>query len=89
MKFAKRELGEGRFSFVTPTALSKHAVVRNKVRRRLRAIVRSLMSIPYPPFDVVLFAYKGAEDLSFADLEAVVCELLQRAHIHFYKKTLL
>src|SRR6266508_3670536 len=58
-----------------------NAVARNRVRRRLREIVRRLMG-PLPAgWDLVLSARPAAAAAAYAELEAAVRELLGRAKL--------
>lgn len=57
------------------------AVVRNRVRRRLRALVASLAPERLRPgFDYVLIARPGAELRSYQDLAADLGQALDRVH---------
>lgn len=55
------------------------AVVRNRVKRRLREIAR-LSSIK-PGWDIVLIARPGAAAASYADLDRATADLLGRARL--------
>lgn len=55
------------------------AVRRNRVRRRLRAIVRSYD--PAPGSDVVIKADRGVTGRNFQDLDHVVRTALERAGV--------
>ena len=57
------------------------AVVRNRVRRRLREIVRAEMPGWRRGCDVILSARAGAADATFAELGATVRELARRARL--------
>ncbi|MFN3648419.1 MAG: ribonuclease P protein component [Armatimonadota bacterium] len=57
------------------------AVVRNRVRRRLREIVRALLPEWKQGFDAVLVARSAAAEAEFAELEAAVRELARRARL--------
>lgn len=70
------ELGHNRYGFVTSKRLGG-AVVRNRVRRRLREIVRECPETA--GHDVVLSAKTTAPDASFDDLRLAVVELFSRA----------
>ncbi len=77
------DLGAGevaRFGF-TVTKKIGDAVVRNRIKRRLREAVRhSASPFAHPDFDYVLFARNGALDRRFADLQSDVQVALQRVH---------
>jgi len=56
-----------------------NAVVRNRVRRRLRAIVRARPELLVPPYDYVIIAVPAAAGAEFATLQSEVTELLAQA----------
>jgi ribonuclease P protein component len=56
-----------RFGFVVGGIVSKKAVVRNLIKRRLRAIARQMPSPP-PAYDLVLIAQRSATQASFQQL---------------------
>ena len=67
-----------RFGFTVGRPLGK-AVVRNRVKRRLREAVRSLPVVP--GWDLVLNARRGAEEADYRRLRSVVAELMGRAGV--------
>ena len=67
-----------RFGFTVGRPLGK-AVVRNRVKRRLREAVRSLPVVP--GWDLVLNARRGAEEADYHRLRSVVAELMSRAGV--------
>jgi ribonuclease P protein component len=67
-----------RFGFAVGKRVGK-AVVRNRVKRRLREIVRSLH--PVGGWDVVIIARPAAADADFASLSAAVRSLFSRARL--------
>jgi ribonuclease P protein component len=71
------EAGTGlRFGF-TVTKKVGNAVVRNRIRRRLRAAVRAAATrLPHPPMDLVLLARREAISLDFA---VIVADILRAA----------
>jgi ribonuclease P protein component len=58
-----------------------NAVVRNRVRRRLREVVRVQWPNVVPGWDVVFAAREPLREAEFADIQAAVSTLLQRAHL--------
>lgn len=56
-----------------------NAVVRNRVRRRLKAIARGLCI--GPGWDIVVMARQGAGGLSYSDLRDEVAVLVNRAKL--------
>lgn len=79
---AVRALANGlplsRFGFAVGKRVGK-AVVRNRVKRRLREIVRSLH--PVGGWDVVIIARPASADADFASLSAAVRSLFGRARL--------
>ncbi|MEK6691783.1 MAG: ribonuclease P protein component [Nitrospirota bacterium] len=55
------------------------AVKRNRVKRRLREIMRELLRSIQGGFDLVFVARKGTEDMNFNDLKDRAKELILRA----------
>jgi ribonuclease P protein component len=71
---------EPRFGFTVSKKVGG-AVVRNRVRRRLRALVSALEPERLrPAFDYVLIARPGAEQRSYQDLAADLGQALDRVH---------
>ncbi len=59
---------ETRFAIVVGHTVSKKAVIRNRLRRRLREIVRMRLPHLVPGFDVVLIVRSPAIKKTFAEL---------------------
>ena len=55
------------------------AVTRNRVKRRIREIVRRRLGRLRPGFDLVLVARGQGAQAAYADLDAAVATLLRRA----------
>jgi len=53
------------------------AVVRNKLKRRMRAVILSLM--PLPKYQIVIVAKEKAGELSFDEIKADITRLLTKA----------
>ena len=81
---AARRPGEGvcRVAFVVGTKVSKDAVVRNRLRRRMREVVRLVFAGMSPGFDVMVSA-KGvaAGRLEYAAVADEVLALLRKAGV--------
>ncbi len=78
LRTVPNRLLHNRYGFVTSKHLGK-AVVRNRVRRRLREGVRSLTT--RPGWDVVISARVRAAQADFQHLKAAIANLFARAGI--------
>lgn len=58
-----------------------NAVVRNRVKRRLREIIRQQLNHIRPGFDLLLIAKTAAVTASYNDLERAINQLLMRAGV--------
>ncbi|MFP3974716.1 MAG: ribonuclease P protein component [Dehalococcoidia bacterium] len=72
-------LSFSRFGFVISKRTHKKAVVRNRVKRRMREVVR-LNSIE-PGWDVVFIARKGSIEADYNKIEGAILDLLRRAKL--------
>lgn len=70
--------GVSRVGVITGKRLGK-AVIRNKVRRRLKAIMQQAYSRLPAGWDFLLLARKPIVDASYQEMEAAVLTLLRRA----------
>lgn len=61
--------------------VSKKAVVRNRIRRRLAEILRPRLTTAAPGWDIVLSVHTDISTLSAADLTAHVSRALDRAGV--------
>lgn len=71
------DLPESRFGFSIKKALGG-AVVRNRIRRRVREIVRLHCREMAPGWDVVIHPKSGVAEAPFAALSAELTQLLRR-----------
>ena len=78
LRLIENGLARNRYGFVTGRGIGK-AVVRNKVRRRLREAVRSL---PLKGgWDVVVIARRSAADATYRELRESLASLVARAGV--------
>jgi ribonuclease P protein component len=72
----KKGLDKGLFSVVVPKAVAKNAVVRNKVKRRVRALLKEC--IPSSPLLTAIFVKKGATALSIDEYRSELSQLMSK-----------
>jgi ribonuclease P protein component len=68
-KFLETKLKESRFAFIVSKKVSRKAVVRNKVKRRLSEIVRERIKELSKNIDGVFIALPGIEKESFQSIK--------------------
>jgi len=78
LRWMRTDRPESRIGLSTPRTLGG-AVQRNRIRRRLRELVRSRVERIGPGWDLLLIARPAAADASHAELGAAVDALLDRS----------
>jgi ribonuclease P protein component len=68
-----------RYGFVVSKKVSQSAVVRNKVKRRMKEIVRARAGTHLHTYDVVVVARKASASAAFAELKSNLTAALHRA----------
>ena len=80
LAFLRNELEYSRFGFVVSKRLGK-AVVRNKIKRRIREATRLKMSQIKPGFDIVLIARNRINQASYLEVSQSLEHLLKAADL--------
>ena len=78
IRFLANDLDYSRFGFLVSKRIG-NAVVRNKVKRRLREAVRSIQI--KAGWDALFIARKGSERANFQDLKQATTNLLRRSSL--------
>jgi ribonuclease P protein component len=78
MRYRRNDLGMTRYGISTGKRIGS-AVVRNKVRRRLRTILRRVGADVEPGWDILLVARAAAATTSQAELDSALTGLLASA----------
>ncbi|MCX6765195.1 MAG: ribonuclease P protein component [Candidatus Nealsonbacteria bacterium] len=78
VKFAGNNLKDSRFGFIVSTKVSKKAVVRNKIKRILRAALKSELKDIKKGVDAVIITSPGIE---INDLNIKIEKLLEKAKL--------
>ncbi|NQV90636.1 ribonuclease P protein component [Candidatus Uhrbacteria bacterium] len=81
MKFRKNGLETSRFAVVVGTKVSKKAVVRNRLKRQVRAIIHDRLTVITPGYDVLLFMKKEILEKDFKEIEGQVLQSLKKAKL--------
>ena len=81
LKIIKNNLGLIRFGFIVSQKVSKKATVRNRIKRRLRAIAGREVKKNKRGFDILFIVLPGLEKKKFQDVEKIINKLLQKTRI--------
>lgn len=81
LKKVKNNLQWMRIGFVVSQKISKKAVERNKIKRKLRETVRANLDKIIPGYDIVFFTKKGIEKEEFSEIKNSVEKLLRQAKL--------
>ncbi len=81
IKLKENNLDVSRFGFVVGVKVSKKAVKRNLVKRRLREVVKDKLKDIKPGFDVILIIRPAALDLKLDELKEKTIKSLTKAHL--------
>jgi ribonuclease P protein component len=79
LKTAKNNFKNSRFAFVVSQKVSKKATLRNKVRRKLRELVKAKVKKIKKGKDLILVAVPGLEKKDFWEIEETVNKLFKKA----------
>jgi|SRR5687768_14466787 len=82
VKAVRNGLEGTRVGFVVSTKVSKRAVLRNKIKRRMREIVRKREVKLLAGVDIVFLAKVEALTMPFADVERSIDDVLGRAGLY-------
>ena len=81
LKFLQNSLDVARIGFVVSQKVSKKAFLRNKIKRRLREIVKINLSNLEPGYDLIFFTKKGIIEKDFLGIKSVVKQILKKAKL--------
>ncbi len=74
------ESSSNRFGFVVGKKLG-NAVERNRIKRRMREVVRSRCERTAAGWDIILIARQGAQSVDFEEIESAIDTLFKRARL--------
>ena len=81
LRFSKNELSKSRFCVVVSKKISKKAVDRNKIRRRIYEIVRLNYNKIKPNFDFMIFVSRGILKMKYQEIEQEILSLFKKAKV--------
>lgn len=78
IKAKMNKLENSRFCFIVSKKVAKKAVVRNKIKRRLREITRKNLLKIRKGLDIIIIALPGAEKENYKVLEEKINKLFKK-----------
>ena len=72
---------ENRFGIIVSQKISKKATVRNKIKRKIRAIIKPVMPGIKQGEDIVFVALPGLEVKDFREIEKTINKLFKKAEL--------
>jgi len=81
LKLAPNELEQARFGIVVSQKVSKKAVIRNKIKRRISELVKSRLAQIEKGIDVILIAVPGLGLADFQEIEKILNKLFIKAKV--------
>lgn len=81
LRVAKNNLSYSRFGFVISQKVSKKAVDRNKIKRRLSEIIKAELKTIKAGLDLVFISLPGAKKRKFIEAKEDVNSLLIKARV--------
>ena len=79
LKIFKNNFSINRFGFIISQKVSKKSTIRNKIKRRLREIIKTNLPKIKKGFDIILIIKPNAEKESFRNFKDEVQKILKRA----------
>ncbi len=81
LKIKKNNLKISRFGFVVSQKISKKAIIRNKIKRRLSELVKFKLKEVKKGIDVLIIAIPGLETKDFWETEKTLNGLFRKSEI--------
>lgn len=81
IKSAPNDLGINRIGIIISNKVSKKAVERNKIRRRIRGVLENNLKTLKPGYDIVIIVSVMAKEKGFTEIEDSIIFNLKRLRL--------
>jgi ribonuclease P protein component len=81
LKFVPNNLTKNRFGIIISNKVSKKATLRNKIRRRIKAIILKKLLMIKKYFDIVILTRPGIQNKNFKEIEKTIEKVFTKAKI--------
>jgi len=82
LKLIANNLKKNRFGVIVSQKISKKAVIRNKIKRRIKSILIQKLPEIKKQLDIVLVALPGLETKNFWEIKEIINNLFEKAKIY-------
>ena len=86
LKWIKNNQPCSRWGIIVSLKVDKKAVVRNKIKRRLRAILRENIGSLVPGLDVIIITKDQIKKLDYSQLKKIFLEILDKNNLIIRQK---
>ena len=81
LKIKKNNLKSSRFGFIVSKKFAKKAVIRNKIKRRLRELIKIKLPEIKKGIDGIIIVIPGLKTTDFRQLEEIINKLFKKAKL--------
>ena len=81
LKWIKNNQSYSRWGIIVSLKVDKKAVVRNKIKRRLRAILRENIDFLVPGWDVIVIIKDQIKELDYPQIKNIFLEVLYKNNL--------
>jgi len=85
IKVLKNNRPQSRFGIIVSTKVSKKAVVRNRLKRRLSEVIRLNLSEIKSGFDVIIMVKQALAEKKYQEIESELLQLFKKASLLWLK----
>ncbi len=78
LKWIRNGLNHSRFGIVVSLKIDKRATVRNKIKRRIRAILKKHLSEFVSGYDFLFLTQPMVKELDYHGMEAVIMKIVEK-----------
>lgn len=81
VKIKNNGMDLNRFGFIVSKKVSKKAVIRNKIKRRLREIIKARIAKMKQGYDIIILVYPEIKEKSFLEIENIVDKIFKKVKL--------
>ncbi len=86
LKWIRNNQPYSRWGIIVSLKVDKKAVIRNKIKRRLRAILRENIDSLVPGWDVIIITKDKIKELNYFQLQKIFLKILDKNNLIIHQK---